>query len=73
MLRAAALEVMQLAEHKRYCLNVPSASQRKPSPEVFSDEHRKTMLGKIADYFPILERQKQLSKIKGEINPILFP
>lgn len=51
MLRAAALEVMQLAEHKRYCLNALLQASEKPSPEVFSDEHRKTMLGKIAGLF----------------------
>ncbi|MBX2989477.1 MAG: hypothetical protein KF802_16430 [Bdellovibrionaceae bacterium] len=42
---------MQLAEHKRYCLNALLQASEKPSPEVFSDEHRKTMLGKIAGLF----------------------
>lgn len=51
MLRAATLEVIDLALKKRSMLNIVLQADSAPLPEIFSEEHRKSMLQKIAGLF----------------------
>ena len=51
MLRHAVAEVLTIANGKKLILENLLVANDAPLPEVFSDEHRKTMLGKIAGLF----------------------